>query len=56
MAQTYDEIQQQIQRLQQKAEALRSSEVKEVVEKIKVANRLGAGGIRTGQSLRVPAG
>ena len=37
MAQTYDEIQQQIQRLQQKAEALRSSEVKDVVEKIKVA-------------------
>jgi len=37
MAQTYDEIQQQIQRLQQKADALRSSEVKEVLDKIKVA-------------------
>jgi len=37
MAQTYDEIQQQIQRLQQKADALRFSEVKEVVDKIKVA-------------------
>jgi len=37
MAQTYDDIQQQIQRLQQRAEALRSSEVKEVVERIKVA-------------------
>ena len=37
MAQTYDEIQQQIQRLQQKADALRSSEVKEVVDKIKIA-------------------
>lgn len=37
MAQTYDELQQQIQRLQQKADALRSSEVKEVVDRIKVA-------------------
>jgi DNA-binding protein H-NS len=37
MAQTYDDIQQQIQRLQQRAQALRSSEVKEVVERIKVA-------------------
>jgi DNA-binding protein H-NS len=37
MAQTYDEIQQQIERLQQKAQALRSTEVREVVDKIKVA-------------------
>ncbi|RZL86903.1 MAG: H-NS histone family protein, partial [Variovorax sp.] len=37
MAQTYKQIQKQIEQLQREAEALRGSEIKGVVDRIKVA-------------------